>query len=177
MLERSLQFAHRWSTRKKQEKKMKVRTSLVLLLFSLLAAGALAQDSAFMGTWKLDEGKSKFPAGAGKNTTVTYEPSGDQVKITVEGTAADGKAVNDVWTGKFDGKDYPTSGDNTLSESRAYKMVNNHTLTFTAKRNGKVITNGRVSVSADGKTRTVTSTTTDANGKKISSTAVYEKQM
>jgi hypothetical protein len=35
---------------------------------------------------------------------------------------------------------------------------------------------GRVEVSADGKTRTVTTTGTDAQGNKGSSTAVYDKQ-
>jgi hypothetical protein len=35
---------------------------------------------------------------------------------------------------------------------------------------------GRVAVSADGKTRTVTITGTDAKGAKVSSTAVYDKQ-
>jgi hypothetical protein len=35
---------------------------------------------------------------------------------------------------------------------------------------------GRVAVSADGKTRTVTTSATDSKGKKISSTAVYDKQ-
>jgi len=35
---------------------------------------------------------------------------------------------------------------------------------------------GRIVVSANGKTRTVTTSGTDATGKKISSTAVYVKQ-
>jgi len=35
---------------------------------------------------------------------------------------------------------------------------------------------GRVVVSADGKSRTVTSSFTDAKGNKIESTAIYDKQ-
>jgi hypothetical protein len=41
---------------------------------------------------------------------------------------------------------------------------------------GKVTTSGRLAVSADGKTRTTTTTTTDPQGKKVASTAVYDKQ-
>jgi hypothetical protein len=35
---------------------------------------------------------------------------------------------------------------------------------------------GRIVVSADGKSRTVTTSTTDASGKKVNSSAVYDKQ-
>ena len=43
-------------------------------------------------------------------------------------------------------------------------------------KGGKVTTSGRVVVSADGKSRTVTTSGTDPQGKKFKSTAVYEKQ-
>jgi hypothetical protein len=49
-------------------------------------------------------------------------------------------------------------------------------LDFTVKKAGKVTTTGRIVVSADGKSRTVTASGTDAKGNKISSTAVYDKQ-
>ena len=140
----------------------------------MFAAAVCFADDAFTGTWKLNEAKSKIGAGAAKNTTVVYETSGDDVKVTVEGTNAEGQATHSEWTGKFDGKDYPVSGDAT-SDSRAYTKVNDHTLKFTAKKDGKVTLAGRIVVAADGKTRTV-HTTSDVKGKKVNSTAVYEKQ-
>ena len=140
----------------------------------MFAAGICLADDAFTGTWKLNEAKSKIGAGAPKNTTVVYEAAGDDVKVTVEGVDADGKATRNEWTGKFDGKDYPVTGDAT-SDSRTYTKVNDHTLKFTAKKDGKVTISGQITVSADGKTRTV-HVTTDVKGKKVSSTAVYEKQ-
>ena len=48
-------------------------------------------DDAQMGTWKLNEAKSKFAAGVPKNHTVVYETAGDNVKVTVDGTDKDGK--------------------------------------------------------------------------------------
>jgi hypothetical protein len=146
---------------------------LVTLLFSSVAV-CLAQNPQ-IGTWKLNEAKSKIPAGATKNHTVIYETAGDNVKVTVEGTDASGKAVRHEWTGKMDGKSYPVTGDPT-SDSRSYKKINDRTLTFTAKQGTKVTLTGRVVVSADGKTRTVTTTSTDAKGKKVASTVVYDKQ-
>ena len=47
---------------------------------------------------------------------------------------------------------------------------------FTVKKGGMVTITGRVVVSADGKTRTVTTSGTDPQGKKFESTTVYDKQ-
>jgi hypothetical protein len=47
---------------------------------------------------------------------------------------------------------------------------------LTIKKGGKVTITGKAVVSADGKTRTVTLSGTDAAGKHIESTAVYDKQ-
>ena len=155
---------------------MKSRTILSVLFVCLAAATvAVAADDAFSGTWKLNEAKSKAGAGLGKNSMVTYETMGDSVKVTIEGTTAEGKAFKDEWTGKFDGKDYPVTGSAT-TDSRAYKKINDHTLEVSGKKDGKVTVTVKITVSADGKTRTVTGSQTDAAGKKVSMTAVYDKQ-
>jgi hypothetical protein len=153
---------------------MRARTILASLAVLLASASlALAADLT-LGTWKLDEAKSKL-ATAAKNSTVIYAASGDSVKITVDGVDKDGKPVHNEWTGKYDGKDYVVTGDPN-SDARSYTKVDDHTLTFSAKKAGKVTTNGKVSISADGKTRTVTVAATDASGKKTESTAVYNRQ-
>ena len=149
-------------------------TVLALTLFFTGIRVCLA-DSPQMGTWKLNEAKSKLAPGSTKNHTVTYEAAGDKVRVTVEGTDSTGKAVRSEWTGKFDGRPYPVTGDPT-SDMRSYKQINARTLTLTAKQGNKVTLTGRVVVSTDGKTRTVTTTATDAKGKKTNSTAVYDKQ-
>jgi hypothetical protein len=141
----------------------------------MTAAVGLAADDPNMGTWKLDEAKSKISAGSTKNATVVYEASGDSIKVTIDGVDGDGKATHDEWTGKFDGKDYPVTGD-PLAKTRSYKRVNSHTLVASNHKDGKVVLTARIVVSADGKTRTVSVSTTDANGKKVNSTSVYNKQ-
>jgi hypothetical protein len=141
------------------------------------AAASVAADStmgAWMGSWKLNEAKTNLGAGATKNHTVSYATSGDNLVVTVDGVSADGKAVHHVWTGKLDGKDYPVTGDPT-GNTRAYKKIDASTLEFVGKKDGKVTVTGRVTHSADGKTRTVTTSMTDATGKKIKSTAIYDK--
>jgi hypothetical protein len=83
--------------------------------------------------------------------------------------------VHNEWTGLFDGKDYPVTGD-AASDVRSYKRIDDRTLEFTGKKEAKVTITGRVVVSADGKTRTVTVSGTDAKGNKTSTTSVYDKQ-
>ena len=145
-----------------------------LLLCFVGVAVSFAQDPN-MGTWKLNEAKSKLAPGAPKNHTVVYEAAGDNVKVTIDGTDKDGKATHNEWTGKFDGKDYPVTGDAT-SDARSYTKINDHTLGFNVKNGGKVTISGRIVVSADGKSRTVHTGETDAAGKKVSGMAVYDKQ-
>jgi hypothetical protein len=151
------------------------RSSLLVFALCFVAVLCFAANEAMMGTWKLNEGKSKFAAGAVKNNTVTYEAAGDSIKVTIDGTAPDGTPLHSEWTGKFDGKDYPSTG-NPNEDMRSAKQVNDRTLDVTSKKGGKVVLTAHVVMSADGKSRTVTTHATDAKGKKITSTAVYDKQ-
>jgi hypothetical protein len=153
--------------------KMKM-IGLTLTLCFFGTAFCFAADPQ-IGTWKLNEGKSKFAPGATKNNTVVYEAAGDKIKITVDGTDKDGKSTHNEWTGKFDGNDYPVTGD-PISDMRSYKKVDDRTLKMTVKKDGKVRATGRIVVSADGKSRTVTTSGTDAEGKNVKNTAVYDKQ-
>jgi hypothetical protein len=154
---------------------MKTRTMLgSLVAFFAGLALCLAAD-ANMGTWKLNEAKSKFAPGAMKNMTVVYEAAGDSMKVTVDSVDKDGKPSHTEWTGKFDGKDYPVMGAPN-EDTRSYKKIDDHTLDFTSMKGGKITATGRVVVAADGKSRTVTTTVTDASGKKTTNTAVYDKQ-
>jgi hypothetical protein len=147
----------------------------VAVLFGSVILGLAQAGDVNMGTWKLDEAKSKIAGGTTKNTSVVYAAEGKNVKITVDGVDAAGKPVHSEWTGMFDGKDYPVTGD-PLADARGYKRVSDHALAMTAKKDGKVSLTANIVVSPDGKSRTVTSSSTDAAGKKITSIAVYSKQ-
>jgi hypothetical protein len=154
---------------------MKSRASILILALCFVGATACLAADAFIGTWKLNEAKSKFSPGSPKNLTVVYEAAGDSVKVTIDGVDGDGKPTHSEWTGKFDGKDYPVTGD-ANSDARSLKQVDDHTITFAVKKGDKVTISGRIVLSADGKTRTVTTTGTSPDGKKITGTAVYDKQ-
>lgn len=154
---------------------MKARTIVLTLVACFVGLAVCFAQDAQMGTWKLNEAKSKLALGAAKNNTVVYEVAGDSVKVTVDGTDKDGKPTHNEWTGKFDGKDYPVAGDPN-SDARSYTKIDNRTLGLKVKKGGEVTVNGFIVVSTDGKTRTVNVNGTDPTGKKFRSTAVYDRE-
>ena len=155
---------------------MKTKTvGLILALCFVAAAVCFAADDPQMGTWKLNEAKSKLTPEGGKNTTVAYEAAGDQVKVTIDGTDKDGKSTHNEWTGKFDGKDYAVTGD-PKSDMRSYTKIDDHTLKFTVKKDGKTTVTGRIVVAADGKSRMVTAHGAGEKGKESKEKAAYDKQ-
>src|SRR6266446_4623383 len=115
---------------------MKTKTTGLALALCFFGAAVCFADPQ-MGTWKLNEAKSKFAPRVPKNNMVVYEAAGDNVKIIVDGTDKDGNATHNEWTGKFDGKDYPVTGVPT-SETRSYKKVNDRTLEMTVKKDAKI---------------------------------------
>jgi hypothetical protein len=127
-----------------------------------------------MGTWKLNETKSKIAPGMGKNMTVVYAEMKDKMKVTVDGVDKDGKPTHAVWVGAADGKTYKTKG-NLAWDSAAYKVADDHTYQITTMKGGKVFSDGKSTVSKDGKTRTVVTSGTGADGKKFKNKSVYDK--
>jgi hypothetical protein len=154
---------------------MKTRAILLTLAVLFVGVAVCFAADAFTGAWKLNEAKSKLSPGMPKNNTIVFEAAGDNMKVTIDGTDSAGQSTHAEWSGKLDGKDYPVSGSPN-ADALSYKKVNDHTLTFTQKKGDKVILTGRIVISDDGKTRTVTVSGTDAKGMKVSGTSVYDKQ-
>jgi hypothetical protein len=154
---------------------MKTKAIGLTLAFCLLAGAVCFAADPQMGTWTLNQAKSKITSGTLKFNTVTFKSMFGKVKVTGDGIDADGKPVHSEWTGNFDGKDYPVTGD-PISDSRSYTKVDDRTLNLTVKKGGKVIDTGRIVVAADGKSRTVTVSGTTPKGKKFKNVVVYDKQ-
>lgn len=156
---------------------MRTKVFGLILTICFLTSGACFA-SPFLGTWKLDRAKSKIGRGTGRNDTVIYDwafPA--RTNVTVIGVDAKGNPTRNEWTGRFDGKDYPVTGA-ADEDARAYTEVNDHTLNFTMKKASKPVLNGRIVVSADGKSRTVTTwrTTWQKHHKRtLTAVALYHK--
>jgi hypothetical protein len=152
------------------------------LVWSLLVgvAAAIAGGTAFagenwVGTWKLNPAKSQLGSNAILAQTLTFESTPAGIKLASEGTDAEGKPMKGGYTSKFDGKDVPWAG-NPMADTACPKKIDDNTYENAWKKGGKATVSAKVSVSADGRTLTVTQTGTDPQGKTVSSVAVYDKQ-
>jgi len=154
---------------------MTIRRTVLTLVMLFVGLTICSAQNPSLGTWKLNEAKSKIPAGSPKNSTVTYEAAGDSIKGTIDGVDGQGKPTHTEWTGKFDGKDYPVTGDPT-SDTRAIKQIDDHHYQLTVKKAGKVTLTGKAVIAADGKSRTVTVSGMDSMGMKTEAVSVYDKQ-
>ena len=151
---------------------MKARITVLTLGLVLVGVAPCFAQDAQMGTWKLNEAKSKIAPGTPRNTKVICEAAGDNVKVKVDGIGSDGKPTHNEWTGKFDGKDYKVTGT-TDYDTRSYIPAGKHSLSMTIKKGDKTVITGKVAIAPDGKTRTVTTTGSEPS---MNNEAVYDKQ-
>jgi hypothetical protein len=172
--------ARRHNPRKSKGQEVLVRKSLVIGVVSAVAASFAVTGTAqagdnWIGSWKLNAAKSKLGDSAVRPRTLKFEKTADGIKLTAEGTDAQGKPMQTGYTAKFDGTPAPWPG-NPMADSAAPKKIDDNTYENVWTHGGKVTVTAKVSVSADGKTLTVAQTGTDPSGAKVSSVAVYDKQ-
>lgn len=149
---------------------------LAVCLVAISPLSGFAQTAPALGTWKLNPAKSKSsPGPPAKEQTLTYEATGDSMKLTAKGTDGQGQPIDNQYTAKYDGKDYPVTG-NPNWDSISLKRINANKVEFTRKKAGKVVGAGTRVVSKDGKILTITAKGFNTKGEKTSSTAVYDKQ-
>jgi hypothetical protein len=147
----------------------------VVLGADIATLSAQASDPR-MGTWKLNVAKSKYsPGPAPQALTVKVEPSGQGEKATAEFVNADGTRTTTQYTANFDGKDNPLTGSQ-IADTVSLKRIDARTTDRTDKKGGKVAQTLRRVVSKDGKTMTVTTKGTNAQGQAVNNVAVFAKE-
>lgn len=149
--------------------------TMVVVAIMIGAVGAQSSDPA-IGTWKLNPAKSKYsPGPAPKSATVTYAAAGQGLKVVVDTIGMDGVKGHWEYTASFDGKDYPLTGNNADADSASLKRISANSVEVVNKRGGKrTLTHTRV-LSSDGKTLTITTTGTNAQGQTVKNVQVFER--
>jgi len=151
-----------------------VGSVLALAVTASVALPAQAQDQG-IGTWRLNVSKTTMSPGPKPvSSTVTIEASDGGIKQVTEQSLGLG-ASKAEFTARFDGKDYPIRG-NPNADVVALKRVDDRSYEVIGKKGGKVTITSRVTLSADGKTRTVVQTGVDAKGQKVMNTMVYDRK-
>jgi hypothetical protein len=156
----------------------------VLIVAAALPNPVAAQGTeSLAGTWKMNAAKSKYdPASlANKSGTTTYTFSGNSVTAKIDQVNAKDQKVHVEYTATLDGADSPWNGTidgkpNPSQDAVSFKKLDARTYHIENKLKGKVLTTNHVVVAADGKSRTVTISGTDAAGQKVHHVVVYDKQ-
>ena len=148
----------------------------VALALCVFAGAALAADSPFLGTWKMNAEKSRVTgADALQNVTVKYEMDGDRLKASVDATDMKGQSVSFSYEAAMDGKPGTTTGSTTFDTIMIHR-ISAYSMRATGKKGDKIVYTDRRTVSNDGKTFTILRTGTDQEGKPYRSTLVFHKQ-
>jgi hypothetical protein len=151
-----------------------VRLLKMLAVVLAMSLSLFAAESPFSGTWKLNLAKSKMTPPVPKSDVAVVDADENGLKLNEDIVTDQGESLKISYEAKFDGKDYPVTGD-PFSDSVSYQRVNSNTLKGQTKKGGKVANDATIVVSKDGKITTVNYTdysqATPAQG-----TAVYDKQ-
>jgi hypothetical protein len=160
------------------------RTTLTLTCMTFLGLAivalplpSFAQSDPLAGLWQLNLAKSKYtPGPPQKSLTVYIQGEGQNRKLTAVGINAAGNALSQIWS-EFveDGRPHPIAGNQNV-DSQTYTRADAHTINISRLKDGKTVGTAALVVSPDGKTMTFNNSTTQATGRQISETQVYDKQ-
>jgi hypothetical protein len=149
---------------------------LVALVGFVLNVVVRAQaPSQLFGTWKLNPAKSKYsPGPAPKSMTVVYSGAGFGMRIVVDVVPAKGPSQHWEMTPMYDGKDHRVTG-NPEADTISIKRISDTKGESTFKKSGKVMAVNVRTLGPDGRTMTIESKGTTADGKPRHDIAVFEK--
>lgn len=154
------------------------RIGLFAFVFMLGSTAVMAQESPFIGTWKMNPAKTHYdPANlALKSLTIQTVASGNNARHTkTDGTDAKGAPTHTEYTAAADGKDYPYTGSGDY-DSIALKALNANTTINVYKKGGTVVRMLRGTVSRDGKTLTLVQVGYNSQGIAFHNVVVLDKQ-
>ena len=150
--------------------------TLVLTVLGSLSLIGQAVDLS-LGTWAVDVAKSKYePGPPPKSEIVRFEVSANGgFKRTIDLVSADGQKTHTEVTFKYDGKEYLVKGA-AQPTTLTWKQIDDRTTEHVQRVNGKVTVTNRRVISRDGRTATVTTTGTNAQGQNVHNTIIQAKQ-
>ena len=123
-----------------------MRAFRVCFVVLCLAGGLLAAESPFSGTWK-----TKPSQGDSTNRTAKVEADEHNFKVNQQNVDEKGQSSSLTFQAKFDGKEYPVSGDPDY-DSASILRISERELKVTWKKAGKRVGESDIRVSSDGKT-------------------------
>jgi hypothetical protein len=153
--------------------------SLALALASTMivaTAGVTGAADHWLGTWTLNLAKSRYnpPDLAPKSQTITREAVDGGMKLVTDGVDAQGKATHTEYSARFDGKDYPWTGQ-ANADTISLLRIDDEYYEAIWKLKGEVTITSNTVVSKDGRTLTTTQSGKDAQGRVVLNMTVFDR--
>jgi hypothetical protein len=148
-----------------------MRLAMVFVAFIGSASALLAAD--FTGTWNLNIAQSKLSQPVTSQTDKIEKIEGQKYRTTIDSVSPSGEKRHQEIIRIFDGKEHPVEGtgfNTTGSPAELCEQVDTSTRKITQKRDGKITSVLKVTLSPDGKTMTTVRTGNRAE------TLVFDKQ-
>jgi hypothetical protein len=151
---------------------------LACALLGTLPAGAQTAEQAdpFLGTWKLNTVKSKYPTGTcPKQMTIAMTRVAEGVHYLSESTLADGRTTRSEYTAEYGVRNAVVRGVAGVMLPVSLKRLDAHTVDARYTRGFQVVATSHRVVSDDGRTMTITTMAQNASGESVTTVSVYDK--
>jgi hypothetical protein len=158
---------------------MRKMLSIALVALALIATLAAVDTDNSLGTWKANIAASTYTPAPWpvKSLTLVREAVLGGIKVTTTGERTDGTAINTTYSANYDGTPAGVSGKGAPYDTVSIKQIDANTFTYEAKSlSGKYSASGRIVISTDGKTMTLTAAGTATDGNEMTLALVYDKQ-
>lgn len=145
-----------------------------LLLTLLLTAASLFGADPWIGIWKMDLSKSKFPGPPPRDVVLTYEARDKGFHFTSAGKLQDGTPYSYSFTGAADGKEYKV--ENHPSYETAMAKAANGVLEVEYRRAGSALVSHKSEFKENGTVMITTTVWSNPNGEPFTTVARFDKQ-
>ncbi|HTT05959.1 MAG TPA: hypothetical protein VMF64_11775 [Steroidobacteraceae bacterium] len=146
----------------------------VTLGVAVIGASAVAAGtSPFLGTWVLNISQSPNSGYTSETLTVT-DAAGGSLHVTIDGTRVNGATSRMEYTAAGDNKSVPVTGSADVDAAKI--KLNGNAVTYAFLKAGKRLRWGTLTVSANGKSMHGSVTTAMADGKRVKSPMVFDRQ-
>ena len=157
---------------------MRRMTVSLMCGLAITAVGLFGADNS-LGTWKRNLDQTKYSAANPNPITSLImvreaAEGGQAIKITGTGERKDGTKINYTFTARYDGKEYPVKGVGSVFDWFSTTQIDENTFPSVTTK-GKYHMMGLTTISKDGKTMTISNKGTDADGKVMNFTVVWDR--
>jgi hypothetical protein len=153
-----------------------IRLIGLLILATLAATNAIASTDPFIGRWKLDISRSKYP-GDTCPTSMVIEMKAAEHGIWYRSDAIyrNGGEIHAQYSADYDGKQAMVSSAHGMLLPVSLKRINSNMVEATYRRGIEVIAVSRRVVSPDGRSMKITTTSFERTGRSVTTAGVYTK--